>query len=181
MEYVDGGKQLKKGSDILDFIKLNPKYLTGLVIASGVLLFTPIYFLDRLGITDLVDKYRIWIGLIFLITVSLLISHLIWHISNSIKSKLDGQSFQKIGKQRLKKLTPREKHILNGYINENERTQYLDYTDGSVRELELMKIIYRSSNLSRGGTVFAYNIQPWAWDYLNKHKKLLHSQIDTIL
>ncbi len=31
----------------------------------------------------------------------------------------------------------------------------------------------RPTNLSRGGEVFAYNVQPWAWEYLNSHPRLL--------
>ncbi|MBN6885360.1 membrane protein YqaA with SNARE-associated domain [Cytobacillus horneckiae] len=103
---------MKKEIDLLGFIKLNPKYLIGLVIASAILLFSPDIFLNKLAITSFVDKYRVWIGLVFLVTASLLISHLIWYISYSVKDRLDGQSFQKLGKQRLKNLTPREKEIL---------------------------------------------------------------------
>ena len=59
------------------------------------------------------------------------------------------------------------------YIDENTRTQELNLADGRVRELEYNKIVYRACDISKGFTDFDYNIQPWAWDYLNKHKEIL--------
>jgi Super-infection exclusion protein B len=35
-------------------------------------------------------------------------------------------------------------------------------------------VLYRSSNMSALGTTFPFNIQPWAWDYLNEHPELLN-------
>jgi hypothetical protein len=45
--------------------------------------------------------------------------------------------------------------------------------DGVVGGLQAERIIFRATVLSRGWDEFAYNIQPWAWEYLNKHRKLL--------
>lgn len=42
-----------------------------------------------------------------------------------------------------------------------------------VLGLETEKIIYRASSLSSYYTNFPYNIQPWAWEYLNQHPDLL--------
>jgi hypothetical protein len=45
--------------------------------------------------------------------------------------------------------------------------------DGMVGGLQAERIIYRASSLGQSFDYFAYNIQPWAWEYLNKNRKLL--------
>jgi len=52
------------------------------------------------------------------------------------------------------------------------KTQYLDLENGVVRGLELDIVIYKASNIGQINT-WAYNIQPWAWDYLNEHPESL--------
>ncbi len=46
-------------------------------------------------------------------------------------------------------------------------------SDGVVGGLLTKRILYRSSSLSLSYTTFAYNLQPWAWEYLNSHPRLL--------
>jgi len=43
-----------------------------------------------------------------------------------------------------------------------------------VNGLEIEKIVFKSSNIGQLDE-WAYNIQPWAWDYLNNHPELLAS------
>ena len=45
--------------------------------------------------------------------------------------------------------------------------------DGVVGGLEGERVLYRASSLGCSVDYFAYNIQPWAWEYLNEHRKLL--------
>jgi hypothetical protein len=74
--------------------------------------------------------------------------------------------------RRLHDLTPAEKGILDRYIGGHTRTLNLDIGDGVVQGLVGVSVLYRASNVARLTTV-AYNIQPWAWDYLREHPELL--------
>jgi len=50
-------------------------------------------------------------------------------------------------------------------------------SNGVIKGLILEDILYRSSSVSlprHGFMSFAFNIQPWAWEYLNKHSYLLN-------
>src|SRR5947209_1159978 len=77
--------------------------------------------------------------------------------------------------KRLQSLTTAEKAVLRGYISERTRTQYLSIMDGVVTGLAAEDILYRASNASYSATEWAYNIQPWAWEYLSKHPEyVLH-------
>jgi len=58
-------------------------------------------------------------------------------------------------------------------LAEDKRTQYFEISDGIVQGLFLEGILFRPSNVSSHYTTWAYNIQPWVWDYLNKHPDLV--------
>ncbi|MFS0672053.1 super-infection exclusion protein B [Ornithinibacillus sp. 179-J 7C1 HS] len=170
------------GKDFTEILKLSPKYLLGIVIFSGGLsLIGNSDLASPLGIEELYNSYNTWITIILIISSSLLLGHLIWHLGLIIKGKFQDRSLDKFRKKRLKDLTPEEKAILSFYIIKNTRSQKLNYTNGAVRELEYWKIIYRSSELGNMRSGFSYNIQPWAWEYLKKNPHLVETPIDHIL
>mgnify|MGYP003940793947 CR=1 FL=1 len=76
-------------------------------------------------------------------------------------------------KNHLKNLTPSEKAILRGYIFNHTKTQKLDMMDGVVNGLAHLGIIYQASYINNLLVGAAYNIQPWAWNFLNENKHLL--------
>jgi hypothetical protein len=45
--------------------------------------------------------------------------------------------------------------------------------DGVIQGLVAEKILYRSANVGSLITGFAYNVQPWAWDFLNANPHVL--------
>lgn len=76
----------------------------------------------------------------------------------------------------LQKLSEDEKVILRCYINNGTKTQLLSFNCGKHAQLETDNVIYRASTVSTGPSYnmrFAYNITPWAWEYLNRNKALL--------
>lgn len=172
----------KSPSWVGDIIKLSPKYLLGLAVFSGIGLWLGNVGLGKtLGIKDAINNYKLYLGLVFLASTSFILSHFIWWISLGIKNKIDQKYSYKLQKERLRNLNRREKQILSPYIFDDVRSVELSITDGTAQELEHLKIIYRSSNISNRGSYFAYNIQPWARGYLTKNKHLLHESIDHIL
>jgi hypothetical protein len=100
-------------------------------------------------------------------------------IANGIEvgvGKYNDYRLLRAGKKRLHRLTIEEKQILRGYVEGQTRSMNLNVSSGIVNGLVGESIIYRASNLSNpmaGFMAFSYNIQPWAWDYLNKHRDLL--------
>ncbi len=160
-------------SKLIDWIKLPVKYLFGISIVSGILLFCNQDFLIKLGLKEFKESYNSIIGAIFLISSIFALMNFGIFVYRKVKKKVNWIRTKRRGIKRLKDLTTEEKAILLFYIRKDTRTQELDYTDGRVRELEYNKIIYRTSELSKELTYFDYNIQPWAWDYLKRHKEIL--------
>lgn len=92
------------------------------------------------------------------------------HSAWELIGKSRGKAFSK---KYLTMLSPREKLILSLFVNENRKSVNLDYADGDVQMLEMQGILIRLATVSRGGTRFDYNIQPWAYLYLNAKPNLL--------
>ncbi|RZF20652.1 hypothetical protein DAY19_11750 [Halobacteriovorax vibrionivorans] len=88
----------------------------------------------------------------------------------SLKKKLTGY---------LKTLSDEEKELLKEFIYGNTKSKSFLLNSGVVQGLVAHKIIYRSGSISTNVTIrgpyFEFNIQPWAWQYLNKNPHLLNS------
>ena len=157
----------------VEWIKLSPRHLLSLSLFAGYLVFAPQRWLATLGIVGLVSNYRPYFGVAFLLSTALLLSAAIAAVYDWVKRKRKEATFLRSRRERLHHLSEPEKDILRGYIEGQTRTQYHHMSDGIASGLVAEGILFRASNLSRFWDVFAYNIQPWAWEYLNKLPKLL--------
>jgi hypothetical protein len=160
-------------SKISDWLKLSPRYLFPISLVTGFVLFASADILDLFGINPLVTQIRPYLGFIFLLATALLITNLCIAIYTWANSKYQKALNMRMLQGRLRALTDDEKRILQYYISKQTRTQYLPLLDGVVSGLELEGVIFKSVNSARDLDRWAYNIQPWAWRYLNEHKKLL--------
>ncbi len=75
--------------------------------------------------------------------------------------------------ERLHRLTQAEQEVLRPYVSEATRTQYLDLMDGVVAGLEHELVIYRPVAFFQLGLPCAFNMQPWAYDYLIERPHLV--------
>ncbi|MGM0783614.1 MAG: super-infection exclusion protein B [Pseudomonadota bacterium] len=159
-------------SRIADWLKLPTKTLAALCFVAGILLFSSAEFLSTVGLSDLVETYRGYIGVIFLVTLALVVVNAAAAIWKFFKPWIVQAYLIWQGKKRLQALTQEEKEILAYYIQNQTRSQSLDIKSGTVNALQRDRIIFRGSNL---GTYFGFDyvIQPWAWEHLNNHPKLL--------
>lgn len=162
-------------SKVLDWIKLSPRYLAAIAIFAGLLLFAPRSFSETLGLLPIIDQYRPWIGFAFLLTIALLSAHASVPLVKYAMAEWKQRRNRKRQEERLRNLTSDEKAVLRGYIFKDTRTQYLRPDDGVVRGLVSVGIIYQASSIGGAGFsfYFAFNIQPWAWDYLQKNRSLI--------
>jgi hypothetical protein len=162
---------------VLEAIKLSPKYLLPIFIAAAVLLFAPAPLLSQLGVAGLVGAYRMWIGLVCLLSGVLLLSHLLFSASDWLSDKVSTRRFKAQGLKYLTSLTPPEKRLLGFYIAHNTRSQNLELESGVANGLVHQGVIYRASNVGRALSGFAHNIQPWAWDALQAQPSLLEPEL----
>ncbi len=160
-------------SKALAWIKLRPKYLLPICIGTGILVFLPESILSPLGFYSLVSTWKPYIGGAFFVSGILLLSHFLQQRYIFFVARIRWRSNLKRMQKRLHNLTPQETKVLSHFITKDTRTQYLNIMDGVVKGLEIEGIIFRAASLGNFSGSFAYNIQPWAWEYLTSHPELL--------
>jgi hypothetical protein len=159
-------------SKYVDWIKLSPRYLLPLSLFTGFVIFAPHNLLVRFGLGDLLSEYRFYFGLGFLLTTTLLLTAGLTAIYEWTMQGRRQRAALKNMRERLHHLAEPEKEILRPFIYGGTRSQGLNMADGRVGGLEAEGIIFRSSNFGNIES-WAYNLQPWAWNYLRAHPELL--------
>ena len=154
---------------IVESLKLKPRYVLMAAVFSGAILFLPEKILSGIGVLTLQKDYRAWFGLGFLLSLCILVVHLAAHTKDFIRSRVQLRAMRRC----LHGLTEEEKDVLRYYIGGKTITQKLHPMNGVVAQLEAREVIGRSTSMGSIIEGWAYNIQPWAWDYLNKHPHLL--------
>ena len=159
----------------LEFMKVGARYFFGIACAMAIILFAPDSIINRFGFLEYREQSKLYFGISLLICIAIIIADFIGITRDFIRKKYSKYLFFSARNKRLHNLTAEEKDILNAYIGQQTKTQYFDCRDGVVKGLVHDVIIYRSSNISlpSSGIEFAYNIQPWAWEYLNENTNLL--------
>ena len=167
-------------SKLPDWLKLKPRHLFGLVLAAGILLFSPAALLERLGMTELLMHYRGWIGVVFVASAAVWLAHGLAPAARSVVAWLQEVRQMRTRRATLKHLSPQERAILRRFMDGDTKTITLNISSGVHAGLESRQVIYRASSLSRSFYDFDYNIQPWAWDYLREHPEVLEGPTASI-
>jgi hypothetical protein len=154
---------------LLELLKQPLRYSIALGVVAAIVLFTPDSVVNKLGLLQYRNQGKPYLGVVLLVCITIAIASGI----GAVGSKINDYRFWKARKKRLHRLSAEEKQILRAYIERQTRSLNLSVTSGVVNGLEQETIIYRASNLGHLMAGFAYNIQPWAWDYLNEHRDLL--------
>ncbi len=163
----------------LDVLKLAPRYLIALGAVAAFLLFSNNGLLKSLGVFDIVQKNRQWLGLTLLVTTSIFCVDLILRFVSWVRRRKNESRFYERMKKRLSELTEDEKQILRYYFAKQTRANMLRIDDGVVQGLAEVGIIYQSTRLGNMVEGFAYNIDDFAWSYLYEHLDLLDGTTKT--
>jgi len=165
-------------SQILDWLKQPPRIIAAITIAAGIIALAPNALLTSLKIDAAVAVIGPYIGITFILGCSLLLTSVVATVYSAVHTKYLHMRVAAIRNKYLHDLTVAEKSILRYYISQGTKTQRLPVECGEVQGLEVSRIIARVSTISRGGTEFDYNIQPWAWKYLQQNQHLIEAPRD---
>lgn len=173
---------MKFDFNLADFFKLPTKIMFALALASGMVLFLPDNIVAKMYMVDFRNKYGFAIGLLFLISFSILVVTLIIGIYKYFSHKRSMKKFKATAKERLQKLDNYQKAIVYGLYMEDNHTSELPFHDGAVKWLKQNIIItetasqYAVSDLNNA--VFPYMLHPWVVEELQKDSELLASFCD---
>jgi len=154
--------------NILNWIKLKPKYLMGIGITCLIVVGLPKSWREHLDYDDLINPYRSWVslaGIVFCVYGSIL---LITDIKPWIKARWINWRFKKLAPKKLKGLANDEKMYMAEYIKNNASSLNFPISNGVINALQQKRIVYRGATFSVEDDVFPYNVQPWVLKALDK-------------
>jgi hypothetical protein len=126
---------------------------------------------------DFREQYGFIIGLVFIVSISILIVNLIYKTSMSITNAKAKKNFYATAEKRLQKLNEYQKAIIYALYQQNNRTLPLPLHDGSVLELEQNIMIGKAASQyfvnDLNNALFPYLLQPWVVDELKNKTNLL--------
>lgn len=150
--------------------------LLGILLFTGFFIFLPSEALLKLGLVDVKSKFSTYFGLGFVFSTTFLIAAMLngfWKVflARRLKEMANVYFYRKEAHD----LTDEEKEILNIFIKGKTRSTSLSMKNGVVLGLEKRMFIIRVGQLGTDAISwsFPFNIQPWAWEYLNKNPHLL--------
>ena len=158
---------------IIQVLKLSSRYLTAISIICGTLLFISEQLSKTLGVFQLTQDYRQWIGIAFISSMTMVVIDCFMKIGTVVKGFVVNKKSNKKLIQSLRALTEEEKQILRYYYAKESKTNTLRIDDGIVNGLRNKGIIYLSATQGTASEGFSHNISELAWDYINKNPKLL--------
>ena len=161
----------------------SPAFFSVIVMCSATLLFGPRKLIDTLGLEPFIEEYRTLIGAAFLFSfafiIVLLLSWLFKKIIRFFTSKSNYKKSEKLRAEYMENLTREEVLYLLPFWG-GLNTLVFPMDDGVRGGLDAKGIIYRASNTGSVLTGFAYNIQPWALEFLKKHPETYEKHVGKI-
>ena len=149
---------------VSSFLTMSQKMVFAVVIFTGFCLFAPAEMRELIGVNELVDKYYSMIGIFFLVSTSISVVNGIVCLSGFVKKKWSNFIYKRTRKKLLRNLEGYELAIVKLLYDKANRTDFLDYNDGSVRYLDTCQIIYRtldtSTNYDKQHVYFPYKLNP---------------------
>lgn len=169
-----GGKTMK---DFVNLLKLPPKILAGLAIASGLLLFLPDKIISKLYMDSLKSKYGFLIGVIFIVTISILTCYTLIVVGKAILHTYNNKRLIKYRKAFLKKLDYEDKILIREMMEQPGKTLELPVNHGTVIKLAYYNVITPtgSSHLVDPFDMrIIYFLQPWVIQEITANPDLLN-------
>jgi len=152
-------------------------YLTAMLV-SACLMFFPEEGLKTIRLDGIATRYAEWIGLIFLVSSTVVIIQLgIW-IGRKIWEYYKVKRTIKIREKSLLTLYPKEKAIVIKMYLSPARSACLLFTDSSTAILYRLLIIGSASNVKDLSNGEDYFLQPWVCRYLDTHPEYIKSAFE---
>jgi hypothetical protein len=155
------------------FRKIPAAFLVAIVSVLALILFIPDEQAKTLAVFDFREKYRVYLGPTFLLTLSFCVARPLNFFMNDAKQRLDMKKQQKV----LHKLTPEEKGYLVPYIQAEKNSIYVGMDDGVMAGLQTKGITYLAANTGDILSGSAFNLRPWARIYLEQNPHLLEEHV----
>ena len=162
--------------DFVDFLKLPPYILGALAVASGILLFLPDKVIKKLYMIEFRDKYGFTIGIIFIVSLSILTILLVLKIYHFFYDKRLDKKVAEGQLKYLRNMSSDKVMIVNAFLQERTHTLELPVNDGLVIELQHFGIITPAGQthlVSMPDPRIKFFLQPWVENKIRSDDELM--------
>jgi hypothetical protein len=161
------------GSVLSGIKQAGPVVLMGVAIATGIGVFATDGFIAQLGLLELRNQHRAYVGGVFIVSGAMLGAQGLAAVAQMARRRYRRHRLEAQSREALHALTPDEKAYLLPFVLGGQNTLYFRAQDGVAGGLIAKKILYQSSTIGSMLSGFAHNLQPWAREHLEKHPHLL--------
>ena len=161
-------------TSIVDLFKNIPAaFLVAITTVLALIIFLPAEYAKTLALDTFRTEHRTILGPIFLLSVSFIAAR--FYIF--IRSIFDKRKREEDRKKILHALTPEEKGYLIPYIIHGQNSVNAGMDDGIMTGLKAKGIVYMPGSMGSVLDGFAFNLQPWAREYLTANQHLLNGHV----
>lgn len=157
------------------FKKITPA-LVAVSLASGAILFLPGHILELLGLNELPGKVRTVIGVLFLLSTTLIVTIVLSSCWKFVATKIRHTMVLKNLKKRFLALAAEQKEIILELLKSEDKVILLDMASGNARYLQDNHFIYRPEQMIVPGyddeVYIKFIPHPWLIDLYNKESEL---------
>lgn len=157
------------------FKKITPA-LVAIALLSGSLLFLPETVLQKMSLNNLPDLWKRIIGIVFLLSVALITTIIIYSVSSKILTKRRNKRIKDSLKKQLKTLSPRQKAIVIKMLKSDDKTISLDKNSGDTIYLVNSLFLHMPEQVFTVGwdneMILTYVPQPWLLELYNEEPEL---------
>lgn len=151
------------------FRKVPAAFLVAVLTVLGLVLFLPEHYAKTLAADTFRNQYRVFIGPAFLLVSAFCAARLFTFLAGAYTQRRIRNEQRAL----LHKLTPEEKGYLVPYIEGQLNSVYVGMDDGVMAGLRKKGVTYLAANMGDLLNGFAFNLQPWAREYLQSNPQLL--------
>lgn len=154
-----------------NFKKITPA-LVAIAILTGLLLFLPKTVLQRMHLDELPVLWSRVIGIVFLLSIALIVTLLIFTIISHFTEKSRNKRIRANLKRRYQTLSPKQKAIIKQLLESEDKTISLDKNAGDTIYLENNFFLHMPEQVFSLGwdneMTLKYVPQPWLLDLYNE-------------
>ena len=161
--------------NFIDFIKLPAYLLCALAVASGILLFLPDGMIQKLYMTEFRDEYGFTIGILFVVSISILSALLVRKIYTVINDIRINKKVIENQRKYLLKVSNEKVSLICEFLRQPTHTLTLPINDGLVIELQNFYVISPAGQthlVSMPNPKIKYFLQPWVLERIDADEEL---------
>lgn len=158
-----------------NFKKITPA-LTAVALLTGMILFLPSNLLEKMKLDTIPVLWNQIIGLVFLLSVALIVTITVFSIVNCITEKRRNKRVRENLRKKLKTLSPKQTAIIKELMRSDDKTIFLDKNSGDTVYLVNSLFLHMPQQAFSLGwdneMILKYVPQPWLLELYNEEPDL---------